>query len=176
MGIVMPRRLIVWGALGAGVLALALGLFFGLQQQDGAGTAESLLAVVLPDATGHEQRIDQWRGKVLVVNFWATWCGPCREEMPQFVKTQQALGARGLQFVGIAVDEPAKVRAFVDEIHLNYPALVGGFGAMELSRVYGNRLMALPFTVVVDRAGRIVHRQLGPIDPAKLQSVISKIL
>src|SRR4051794_11505680 len=66
--------------------------------------AAALLAVELPDTAGTAQRIEQWRGRVLVVNFWATWCVPCREEMPQFIKAQAAQGANGLQFVGIAVD------------------------------------------------------------------------
>ena len=74
--------------------------------------------------------------------------------MPEFVRAQADFGGRGLQFVGIAIDSPDKVRPFVEEIGLNYPSLIGGYGAMELSKTLGNRLMALPFTVVVDRAGR----------------------
>jgi thiol-disulfide isomerase/thioredoxin len=80
----------------------------------------------------------------MVVNFWATWCVPCREEMPEFVKAQSELGDRGVHFVGIAIDQPDKVDAFATELHLNYPALIGGFGAIELSKVMGNRLGALP--------------------------------
>ena len=103
-----------------------------------------------------------------MVNFWATWCAPCREEMPEFIKAQTEYGPKGLQFVGIAVDQPDKVEQFAKEIGLNYPTLVGGFGAMELSKTLGNNLMALPFTVVVDRKGAIVHTQLGELKPDKL--------
>ena len=139
--------------------------------QDGA----AVLAMVLPDPDGREQALAQWRGKVLVVNFWATWCAPCREEMPQFVAAQARDGAKGVQFVGIAVDDVEKVRVFAREIGLNYPTLIGGFGAIELSRTLGNDLAALPFTIVLDRRGRVVHTQLGPLKAARLDGLLAKL-
>jgi thiol-disulfide isomerase/thioredoxin len=75
-----------------------------------------LLGIALPDASGRQEALAQWKGKVLVVNFWATWCTPCREEMPEFVAAQNELGARGLQFVGIAIDDADKVRQYAAEI------------------------------------------------------------
>ena len=138
--------------------------------------ADALFGVTLPDAAGREQPLAQWKGKVVVVNFWATWCTPCREEMPEFVKAQRELGDKGLQFVGIAIDEPAKVQAFAAELGLNYPALVGGYGAIELSRTLGNRLGALPFTVVIDRSGRYAHTQLGPLKEQNLRSIVGQLL
>jgi thiol-disulfide isomerase/thioredoxin len=131
--------------------------------------------MVLPDPDGREQALAQWRGKVLVVNFWATWCAPCREEMPQFVAAQARDGAKGVQFVGIAVDDVEKVRVFAREIGLNYPTLIGGFGAIELSRTLGNDLAALPFTIVLDRRGRVVHTQLGPLKAARLDGLLAKL-
>ncbi len=127
-----------------------------------AGRRWPLLGISLPDSKGLEHPLGQWKGKVLVVNFWATWCVPCREEMPQFVKAQREFGDRGLQFVGIAIDQPDKVDAFAAEIGLNYPALIGGLGAMELSKTLGNGIGALPFTVIVDRSGRVATRSWGP--------------
>jgi len=138
--------------------------------------ASTLLALTLPDPSGHPQALSQWRGKVLVVNFWATWCAPCREEMPEFVKAQGELGSKGLQFVGIAVDEPDKAQRFASEIGLNYPVLVGGYGAIELSKTLGNRVVALPFTIIVDRQGRVAHTQLGPLKPAQLTAIVTKLL
>jgi thiol-disulfide isomerase/thioredoxin len=140
------------------------------------GDATALLGIALPDVEGREQRLDQWRGKVLVVNFWATWCAPCREEMPQFVRTQRIDGPKGVQFVGIAVDQADKVQQFAKEINLNYPALIGGLGAMELSKTLGNDVMALPFTVIVSRDGRIAHTQLGPLKQAQLDQIVAKLL
>jgi thiol-disulfide isomerase/thioredoxin len=167
-------------AIAAALVAAAIGVVAGVAVLRDSGErgqdAAPLLAVTLPDADGREQPLDQWRGKLLVVNFWATWCAPCREEMPEFVKLQAEHGDRGLQFVGIAVDEAPKVKQFAAETGLNYPALIGGYGAMELSRTFGNRVMALPFTVVVDRGGRIVFTQLGPVKPRDLERLIGRHL
>jgi thiol-disulfide isomerase/thioredoxin len=169
------RRFLPWLAIVAVAIGAAgAGLYFGRAATgtDGAG----LLAISLPDAAGKDEALAQWKGKVVVVNFWATWCAPCREEMPEFVRAQRELGGKGLQFVGIAIDEPDKVSRFVNELGLNYPALIGGYGAMELSKALGNQMMALPFTVVLDRSGRIVHTQLGPLRDAKLRSIVGELL
>ena len=164
------------GAALAGVAALAGGAAWyernQVTQRDGA----AVLGLVLPDLDGREQPLAQWRGKVLIVNFWATWCAPCREEMPQFIETQARDASKGLQFVGIAVDQVDKVREFAKEIRLNYPALIGGFGAIELSRALGNDLAALPFTIVLDRDGRVAHTQLGPLKPARLDTLLRELL
>jgi peroxiredoxin len=164
----------------AGVVALAAGLYFGTRSEGppagGDEAAVALLGIRLPDASGKEEAFAQWRGKVLVVNFWATWCTPGREEMPDFVAAQRDLGGRGLQFVGIAVDEADKVRRFAEEIGLNYPALIGGYGAIELSQTLGNRVGALPFTVILDRSGKVAHTQLGPLSSAKLHRIVGQLL
>src|SRR5829696_5684301 len=97
----------------------------------------ALMSTRLPDMDGQAQRLDQWQGKVVVVNFWATWCAPCREEIPLFVKLQKQYGDRGLQFVGIAVDEPAKVKPFAAELGMNFPVLVGGAELIDLTRKLG---------------------------------------
>jgi peroxiredoxin len=138
--------------------------------------AAMIFGVTLPDTTGSQQSIAQWKGKVLVVNFWATWCIPCRDEMPEFVKAQQEFGDRGLQFVGIAIDDVAKVRDFAAELGLNYPALIGGYGAIELSKSLGNQVGALPYTLFIDRKGRVSRAHLGPLKPAELRSIISQLI
>jgi thiol-disulfide isomerase/thioredoxin len=138
--------------------------------------AATLLALQLPNVDGKDESLAQWRGKLLVVNFWATWCAPCREEMPEFVRFQEEFGAKGLQFVGIAVDDADKVRQFAAEIRLNYPALIGGYGAMELSRTLGNRVMALPFTIVVGRDGKVAHTHLGPLKSDQLRRLVDQLI
>lgn len=165
------------GAIIAGVAlaALAAGVYFS-QTGSRDPPAAALLGLSLPDVDGHEQRLDQWQGKVLVVNFWATWCEPCREEMPEFVRAQAGSGGKGLQFVGIAIDQPDKIRQFSKDLKLNYPSLVGGYGALELSKTFGNKLMALPFTLILDRNGRVAHAQMGPLKPGNLDAIVGKLL
>jgi thiol-disulfide isomerase/thioredoxin len=177
------RRLYLWAAFAlVGAAALAGGLYYGRQAfvpdrtSSALSDATPLMALALPDLNGTDQRLEQWKGKVLFVNFWATWCAPCREEMPEFIKAQREFGARGLQFVGIAVDDADKVRQFAAEIGLNYPALLGGYGAIELSRTLGNRVGALPFTIIIDRAGRVVHTQLGPMKMEQLNGFIAQLV
>jgi thiol-disulfide isomerase/thioredoxin len=172
----LDKTLVRWAVVaGVALAGLAAGLYFspGVPRDS---PAASLLGLALPDIDGHEQRLDQWKGKVLVVNFWATWCEPCREEMPEFVKAQAALGGKGLQFVGIAIDQPDKIRQFSRELKLNYPSLVGGYGALELSKSFGNNFMALPFTVIVDREGRVAYGQMGPLKPGKLDAIVGQLL
>ena len=158
-----------------GAVALAAGVGLAIWDRH-PPDATQLLALSLPDTEGARQPLQQWQGKVLVVNFWATWCGPCREEMPEFVKAQRDLGTRGLQVVGIAIDQPDKVARFVKELDLNYPALIAGYEAMEVAKPLGDRLLALPFTVVLDRDGKVVHTQLGPMKPAQLRAIVGDLL
>jgi thiol-disulfide isomerase/thioredoxin len=160
------------GAAAAACAALAAGAGFFVHNREAARDGTAVLSLVLPDLDGRQQALSQWRGKVIIVNFWATWCAPCREEMPQFVVTQTREATNGVQFVGIAVDQVDKVREFVKEIGVNYPTLIGGFGAIELSKQLGNDLAALPFTIVLDRDGRVVHTQLGPLKPARLDALL----
>jgi len=172
-----------WARTGAVVIAaiaaLAAGAYFGLQKNWAPVSAQAtagLQGLALPDVDGRQQALAQWRGKVVVVNFWATWCAPCREEMPEFVKAQKDFGGRGVQFVGIAVDDVDKVNKFVQDIGLNYPALVGGYSAIDISKTMGNKLSALPFTVIVDRQGNVAHTQLGQLKPDQLRAIVTKLL
>jgi thiol-disulfide isomerase/thioredoxin len=171
------RRWLIVGALAAAALAIGVGTAYVIRHGDDASRdGAAVLGLVLPDLQGRQQALSQWRGKVLVVNFWATWCAPCRQEMPEFVDVQAHDGPKGLQFVGIAVDDPDKVRTFAKELKLNYPALIGGYGAIELSKTLGNDLAALPFTIVVDRQGRVAHTQLGPLKRATLDGLLARLL
>jgi len=130
----------------------------------------------LPDLAGRIQTIKQWRGKVVVLNFWAPWCPPCRREIPDFIRLQERHGQAGLQFVGIALDAPDKVAAFVDETGINYPILLGGDDGAALSSAAGNRLGGLPFTVVFDRRGNAVATLTGGVSEARLEALVKPLL
>ena len=138
--------------------------------------AEVLWALKLPDFDNKSQSLDQWKGKVLVLNFWATWCGPCREEIPQFVKMQHDHGGKGLQFVGISIDQIDKTREFAAKFNINYPTLIGGFDTVDVSQKAGNTKRGLPFTVVLDRRGGIVSTDIGGVTREKLEAIVTPLL
>lgn len=130
----------------------------------------------LPDLAAQRQPLNQWLGKVVVVNFWAPWCPPCREEIPGFIALQEAHGSQGLQFVGVALDEADKVQAFVDSEGINYPTLLGDNEAVALSHLAGNRLGGLPYTVVFDRAGNAIAGLTGAVSQERLLALITPLL
>jgi thiol-disulfide isomerase/thioredoxin len=138
-------------------------------------TPAAIQAARFTDATGAAQTLGQFSGKVVVVNFWATWCTPCREEMPGFVKLQEKWRDRGVQFVGLAQDDPAKVAAFGRELGVNYPLWLGGAEVMDLSRRLGNRLGVLPHTVLLDAQGRVVDSRIGLFAESLLDSRLAAI-
>ncbi|SEK96868.1 TlpA disulfide reductase family protein [Nitrosovibrio tenuis] len=138
--------------------------------------AETILAASLPDLQDNNQSLSQWLGKVMVVNFWASWCEPCRKEIPEFIELQKKFGDSGLVFVGIAVDQKERAAAFSKEIGINYPVLVGDMKAMALAEAAGNRQGALPFTVIIDRSGKITATKLGSLSRSKLESMVKPLL
>ena len=141
-----------------------------------AAAVERVLQARAVDVQGASQSLEQWRGRVLVVNYWATWCAPCREEIPMFVRMQERYGARGLQFVGIAIDQPDKVAEFAQEFRVNYPLVLGGVDSIELLRQVGNRAGVLPYTLVIDRKGNLVSREPGGVKEARLEQLILPLL
>lgn len=139
-------------------------------------SAEPVFAASFKDLDDKLQPLAQWRGKVVVLNFWAPWCPPCREEIPDFIKLQDKYRERGLIFVGLALDEKLKVQAFADEMSINYPILLGEMDAVDLARKIGNRLGGLPFTVIIDRNGRIVVSEVGGLSMARMEEILAPLL
>ena len=169
---------------GVFALVFAAAGYFVYQWQSGAAddfldpvaTGQRVLAAKLTGLDGQLQPLDQWRGKVMVVNFWATWCAPCREEIPGFIKFQEQYATRGVQFIGIAIDLQARVVPYIKEMGINYPVLIGGFENMDFARTLGNRLGVLPFTLVIDRSGKVTSTIVGVLKPEKLEYLLKPLL
>jgi thiol-disulfide isomerase/thioredoxin len=147
-----------------------------LSSEESQQGAQAILSASLPDLQGENQEISQWLGKVIVVNFWATWCTPCREEIPEFIEAQKKYGEQGLIFIGIAIDQTDKVKMFSQEFGINYPVLVGSFNTWSLLEAAGNRHSALPYTVVINRSGELVENYLGRVDLRKLEKMVVPLL
>ncbi len=141
-----------------------------------AGETAAVFAANFADLAGKSQPMKQWQGKVVVLNFWAPWCPPCREEIPGFMRLHERYKDKGVVFVGLALDQKQNVEAFVDEVGVSYPVLLGEAQGMELSSLTGNRLGGLPYTVVIDRAGAIVDSKVGAWEEAKLDAVLRPLL
>lgn len=159
-------------------LLAGLGLSSWLKQPGKAddSAAQALLSAPMPDLQNQPQTLTQYRGKLLVVNFWATWCPPCREEIPHFVQTQAKLADNGVQFVGIALDTPQQVAPFALEMNINYPLLIGGINEQEAMRKLGNASGGLPFTLIYDRSGQLREQIIGGLDQIRLQQVLAPYL
>lgn len=160
------------------LIMLALSAGFAVQSSWAKSTVNSVVLTEfsLPDIDGKLQTVSQWSGKVLVINFWATWCSPCLKEIPAFIKLQESYQQRGVQFIGIAIDESDAVKAYLKTIPNNYPHLIAGDSGINLSRDLGNTANAVPFTLVVDQSGKIIFQQAGELSSAKLSSILNSLV
>lgn len=180
-----PAKVLVVTIL-AGTLSIGIALFGerwlaerdggGTESHSGAGSISTLPDMRLPDLQGNEITSNAWAGKVVVLNYWATWCPPCLREMPLLTQLQDSFDGGRLQVVGIAIDEQSSVRRFLDENSVGYQILLGDADAIELSKRLGNRTSGLPFTVVFDRLGRLVLSQSGEITAADIRERILPLL
>jgi len=141
-----------------------------------ANALAKVLALELPDAADRLHPFDQWRGKVIVANFWATWCPPCLEEIPGFERLSRKYADKGAQFVGISIDSADKVRAFAQQHQVTYPLLIGNADTLQITAGLGNRMQALPFTVVLDRGGSARKIKLGKLSEDELEIILQRLL
>ena len=142
--------------------------------------APKTLAATLPtfqlaDRDGKVRSLQDWTGKSLIVNFWATWCAPCRREIPLLEKIQVEYGPEGFQVIGIAADYRDKVIAYADEIGLKYPLLIGEQEALDAATAFGIEAVGFPFTIFADRQGRIVAAHVGELTEPEARVILGAV-
>ena len=157
-------------ALGCGIMARG---FLTPAEQTSPATLPDFN---LPDVSGKQHNISEWQGKIRVINFWATWCPPCLKEIPEFMALQKQYAAKGLQFIGIAVDDQEPVAEYLASTKINYPILIGGLTGIALANQLGNRVDAVPFTLIVNRQGQIMHQHPGEFSREQIMAVIAPLL
>jgi len=164
----------------AAVLAGLAGFWAGHRLRSPQTTVDSpgteVVSFALPDIHGQRRDIRDWQGKLRVVNFWATWCPPCREEIPAFINVQKRFGSRGLQIIGVAVDKPSDVIPFYAAEKMNYPVLLGEQQAQVLMAGYGDPDGSLPYSIVVDRQGHVIAHKLGAFTLTELNQLLEPLL
>jgi thiol-disulfide isomerase/thioredoxin len=140
-----------------------------------AGPVEALYAQSMNDAAGKPQSLAQLKGKAVVVNFWAPWCGPCVQEMPELVELSRELVDKNVGVVGIGIDSPTNIAQFTDKYKISYPIYVAGMSGTDLSRQFGNTNGGLPFTVLIGADGKVKKTYLGRIKFAELRADLAAL-
>lgn len=162
------------------ISCVVLGGYYGAQQfrvTDQLPDLASLSQIKLPDVEKNLRSGDEWLGRIVVVNHWATWCGPCREEIPMLIDFQERMQHQNVQVIGIAHDRLEPVRIFGDEIGITYPSLVAIVDGNKLLTAHGNsRSGALPYTAIFDEKGNIVRTKLGLLSQPELESMVLPFL
>lgn len=137
---------------------------------------QPLFAATFPDEKGKPQSLQQYAGKTVVLNFWATWCEPCREEMPELSALHDAYKANNLVVLGIAVDDVAAIGDFVKETQVSYPLFAAEMQGMEIASNLGNDKSALPFTVIIKADGSVAKTYFGRVSKALLEQTIVTLI
>ena len=168
--------------IGYVILSLCFGLiihavFFpetSSQASDSVST-EALFAASFPDENGKTQALKQWQGKVIVLNFWATWCPPCREEMPELSTLNTKYRNKNVVVLGIATDDVALIKEFSKTTKVSYPLLAADMAGSDLAFNLGNNQDVLPYTVIIKADGTIAKTYFGRLSMPELEETLNKL-
>lgn len=139
-------------------------------------SVQYFFSVNLPDAQGNVESLAQWKGKIIIANFWATWCSPCREEMPELSNIHNKYLQSGVVVLGIATDDVDKIKKYAEGKSISYPLLAGEMEAMNLSARLGNNKGIVPFTVIIDSKGKIFRTYFGRINSLYIDMDVAELL
>ena len=164
----MRRRILI------GATLILLAAYFYFHRAGGAPSQHSSAPdFSLPDLSGHALQLSSYRGKVVLLDFWATWCDPCREETPHLVELQNKYGAQGLQIIGVSMDDgPEPVRDFYQHFQMNYPVVMG---SADIGKLYGG-VLGLPIAFVIAPDGRIYRKHIGATAPFIFENEVKELL
>jgi len=176
------REALILGA--AGIAAAAAGFLIGpfLTRSTGEGGEDSsgtgyaiLRSARLVDLAGKSRRLSEWQGRILICNFWATWCAPCREEIPLLMSARRKYQGSGVEIVGIAIDKASKVAEFAASLKISYPILLAEADGLDLMHQLGNTSGGLPYTVIAGRRGSLIYRKLGAMKQGDLDGILGPL-
>lgn len=181
------KNLLVYGIIAA--TFAAMGAYVGVEKKqpgpltttgspaDGRAPAPvtALFAETMNDAKGRPQPLAQWKGKALVVNFWAPWCAPCVEEMPELDELAAESAKKNINIIGIGIDSPANIAQFAEKFKISYPLYVSGLRGTELAREFGNKAGGLPYTVLIGADGQVRKTYLGRLKFAELKADLAAL-
>jgi peroxiredoxin len=173
----MKQNMLPFAAIA--VIFAGIGIYFGAQRfqpeaPQNTATA-NFFSQTMPDAQGTARALSQWKGKALVVNFWATWCAPCVDEMPELSALQAEVGSKNTQIIGIGIDSAANIREFGAKYKITYPLYIAGMNGTDLSRQFGNQAGGLPFTVLIGTDGKVRKTYLGRLKMKELRNDLSSL-
>ncbi len=161
------------------VLFAGFGAYFGIKHNEPAAPAATAVGALMQtsfaDPTGNPHKMSEWQGKVILLNFWATWCPPCVSEMPELVTLQNDLADKNLQIIGIGIDSAGNILDFAKKHQISYPLLVGGMEGTSVSKQFGNDTGGLPFTVLIGADGKVRKTYMGRLDMQKVRADLAAL-